>query len=122
MRASDAVGTDLPPVRAAAHPAPGEAGASRQWLPLAGVLVLAVLPYLNALNAFWVGDDYNYVVPKTFDTVLNFFNPLGRAQFRPFNWLSWAADYALFGPDPSGWHLTQLAMHLVNVLLVVLLL
>src|SRR5690349_1356488 len=89
---------------------------------LVAVLVLGILAYLNALNAFWVGDDYNYVVPKTLDTVLNFANPVGRAQFRPLGWISWVIDYTLYGPIPLGWHLTSLALHLINTLLIVLLL
>ncbi|MGI8586223.1 MAG: hypothetical protein ACR2M0_00850 [Chloroflexia bacterium] len=89
---------------------------------LIAVLALAMLPYLNALNAFWVGDDYNYVVPKTLDTVLNFFNPtIGRAAYRPANWLTWAFDYSLFGVVPLGWHLTGLLLYLLNTLFVVLL-
>jgi hypothetical protein len=113
MRASS------PPAPAAVA-RPGARGAVDRYGLLA-VLALAVLPYLNALNAFWVGDDYNYVVPKTLATVINFFNPVGRAAYRPTNWLTWAVDYQLFGPNPPGWHLTGLLLHAVCTLLVVLL-
>ncbi|HMA32832.1 MAG TPA: hypothetical protein VKY74_00020 [Chloroflexia bacterium] len=94
----------------------------KQRAGLLAVGALAVVPYLVALNAFWVGDDYNYVVPKTLDTILNFWNPIGRAAYRPTNWLSWALDYTVFGPNPPGWHLTSVAFHVVNTVLVVLLL
>ncbi|HUS17902.1 MAG TPA: hypothetical protein VM536_23140, partial [Chloroflexia bacterium] len=102
--------------------APRSAVAPVARVGLGAVLMLAVLPYLNALNAFWVADDYNYVVPKTLDTILNFFNPLNRAQYRPFNWLSWAFDYTLYHSQPIGWHVTQLAMHVFCTLMIVLLL
>jgi hypothetical protein len=102
--------------------APARPGATAAHNGLVAVLALGVLAYLNALNAFWVGDDFNYVVPKALDTVLNFANPVGRAQFRPLGWISWVIDYTLYGPIPLGWHLTSLALHLANTLLIVLLL
>src|SRR4051812_13439713 len=71
--------------------------------------------YAVAANAWWVGDDYNYVVPKSWETVLGFFNPLGRAQWRPLNWLTWELDWLLFGAQPLGWHLTGFIMHAVNI-------
>ena len=102
--------------------APARPGAVAARYGLVAVLALGVLAYANALNAFWVGDDFNYVVPKTLDTILNFANPVGRAQFRPLGWISWVIDYTLYGPIPLGWHLTSLALHLLNTLLIVLLL
>jgi hypothetical protein len=102
--------------------APAKPGATAARYGLVAVLALGALAYANALNAFWVGDDFNYVVPKTLDTVLNFANPVGRAQFRPLGWISWVIDYTLYGPIPLGWHLTSLALHLANTLLIVLLL
>lgn len=108
-----------PVAQVQAHAEPGAVAAR---YGLVAVLALGGLAYLNALNAFWVGDDYNYVVPKTLDTVLNFANPVGRAQFRPLGWISWVIDYTLYGPIPLGWHLTSLALHLINTLLIVLLL
>jgi hypothetical protein len=71
--------------------------------------------YVVAANAYWVGDDYNYVVPKGWEQVLNFFNPVGRAVYRPWNWLSWAIDWALFGDNPLPWHLTGFLMHAINM-------
>jgi hypothetical protein len=102
-----------------AEAAPGGRVTRAAWI---AVLALAVLPYLNAIPAFWVGDDYNYVVPKTLETIVNFFNAVGRAAYRPTNWLTWALDYTLFGNAPPGWHLTSLALHVLNTTLVVLLL
>lgn len=89
---------------------------NRRWLlGLALAVALMVAAYLIAANAWWVGDDYNYVVPKGWAQVLNLFNPVGRAQYRPLTWLTWAADWALFGPEPPGWRLTAYAMHGLNI-------
>src|SRR5690242_11488580 len=88
---------------------------NRWWLGLGLVIVAMLACYAIAANAYWVGDDYNYVGPKSWETILNFFNPVGRAVFRPFNWLTWAADYALFGDNPLPWHLTGFLMHAIAV-------
>src|SRR4051812_15930383 len=81
----------------------------RAWaIGLALMAALIVACYALATNAYWVGDDFNYVRPKTWAEVLNFLNPVGRAQFRPLTWSTWALDFALFGVDPLGWHLTRL--------------
>jgi hypothetical protein len=90
-------------------------GAERRWLlGLALMSALVVACYLVAMNAYWVGDDFNYVRPKSWAEVGNFFNPVGRAQFRPLTWSTWAAGFALFGTEPLGWHLARLAQHLWN--------
>src|SRR4051794_8237625 len=78
---------------------------------------LVVACYAPAMNAYWVGDDFNYVRPKDVNAVLHFFDPLGRAQFRPLTWTTWALDYALFGVDPLGWHLTRLVQHIWNAVM-----
>jgi hypothetical protein len=85
-------------------------------LGLALAVALMLAAYAVAANAWWVGDDYNYVVPKGWAQVLNLFNPVGRPQYRPLNWLTWAADWALFGPEPLGWRLTAYAMHGLNII------
>jgi hypothetical protein len=87
----------------------------RVWLLGLGLMaVLVVGCYLVSINAFWVGDDFNYVRPKTWGEVLNFFNPVDRAVYRPLNWSIWAANFALFGPEPLGWHITHVAQHILN--------
>ncbi len=82
---------------------------------LALVVALMLACYVVALNAWWVGDDYNYALPKSWGDVLHFFNPVGRAVYRPWNWSMWAGDYALFGTDPLGWRLTRLGIHALNI-------
>ena len=90
--------------------------AGRRWWIGLGLVIAAMLAcYAVAADAYWVGDDYNYVVPKDWAAVLNFFNPQGRAVDRPLNWLTWAADWALFGDNPLAWHLTGFLLHAVNI-------
>jgi hypothetical protein len=84
-------------------------------LGLGFAIALMLACYVVAINAYWVGDDYNYVRPKDWNTVLNFFNPVGRAVYRPLTHSIWAADYALFGDAPLGWHITRLIIHALNI-------
>ncbi|MFH0947140.1 MAG: tetratricopeptide repeat protein [Planctomycetota bacterium] len=41
-------------------------------------------------------------------------------HFQPLTWISYGADYLLWGMDPRGYHLTNLLAHLVSVALVFL--
>ncbi len=88
----------------------------------------AFVAFLPALGAGFVNWD---------DEVGFLANPhyrgLGPAQLRwmftttllghwsPIPWLTWGLDYALWGMDPRGYHLTSLALHAVNAALVFLL-
>src|SRR5438045_9648844 len=112
------------PVAATTVPKAGDTARQRRlWIiGLCVMVALIVACYAFAMNAYWAGDDYNYVRPKDWSAVLNFFNPVGRAQFRPLTWNTWALDYALFGADPLGWHLTRLLQPLWNALMAALLL
>jgi hypothetical protein len=94
----------------------------RKWvLGLALMSALVIACYFAASNAYWVGDDFNYVRPKSWSEVLNFFNPVGRAQFRPLTWSTWAGGFALFGTESLGWHLARLVQHIWNAVWVALL-
>ena len=56
----------------------------RLWIiGLCIMVALVVACYAFAMNAYWAGDDFNYVRPKDWSAVLNFLNPVGRAQYRP---------------------------------------
>src|SRR5262245_51561085 len=38
-------------------------------------------------------------------------------HYQPLSWLTLALDHALWGMDPTGYHLTNLALHAVNAVL-----
>src|SRR5262245_15858538 len=50
------------------------------------------------------------------------FNDTTQANWHPLTWLSHMLDWQLFGPNPRGHHLVNLAFHLANVLLLLALL
>ena len=85
----------------------------------AGVALLAVLVYVNALHNPFVYDDYRLIVENT---ALQEFSSLQailiRDITRPVVTLSYAMDAAVWGQAPFGYHLTSVLLHGVNVILV----
>ena len=55
-------------------------------------------------------------------TLTGAFTTFRASNWHPLTWLSHRADVALFGYDPRGHHLTSLALHAVNTLLLFVLL
>jgi protein O-mannosyl-transferase len=96
---------------------------------LAGLTALTtLLVYLPALrNDFVELDDAVYVLDnpfiRSFDgTMLRWaFFHFFAANWHPLAWISHALDYAVWGLDPLGHHLTNIILHAVNTFVVVLL-
>ncbi|MCC6901926.1 MAG: hypothetical protein IT377_23345 [Polyangiaceae bacterium] len=103
-----------------------------------GVLVVplvVLLAYAQTLDAPFVWDDRHVVIESAEVRELR---PLSeyfgkafwvspetgdhRAYYRPLTVLSFAVDHWLHGPNPAGFHLTNVLLHAVNALLVYLLL
>ncbi len=81
-----------------------------------------MLLYLPTLGYYWAADDFNFVVKKEWPQILNFFNlARGNGFYRPLTWLSFVADYQLWGANPALWRLTNLLINLACVALVWLL-
>jgi hypothetical protein len=89
----------------------------------------AFLIYLPALqNDFVNWDDDDYIYQNPFIQKINlqlfkwaFFN-FHAANWHPLTWISHAVDIAVWGLNPWGHHLTNIILHSVNTVLVVLLL
>jgi tetratricopeptide (TPR) repeat protein len=109
--------------REARRHAPGTdpAPAARPARLALGVGALTALAFLPALRAGFVDwDDTTLLVGN------EAYRGFGRAQlawmfttvllghYAPIKWLSWAADHALWGLDPFGYHLTSLVVHAAN--------
>lgn len=95
---------------------PGDHGRARLLGALAGVMAVAV--YLNALRNPFVFDDHLTVVTNASIRDLWDVQAIVRGSvFRPLENLTFALDYAVWGLNPFGFHLTSLLLHAVNVLL-----
>src|SRR5512147_174964 len=92
-----------------------------------GIVTFAV--YLTAVHHDFVGwwDDSEYVYENPYIRSFNvdflkwaFFN-FYASNWHPLTWISHALDYAIWGLNPVGHHLTNHIIHAINSSLVVLL-
>lgn len=87
------------------------------WLGL-----LALLPYVNVLQNGFVWDDRIFITDNypIRHPLLLFSAPLQSIFLgsRPVMFLSLALDYKIWGLNPAGFHLSNLLVHTLNVLLV----
>jgi Tfp pilus assembly protein PilF len=80
-------------------------------------VALAAVAYLGALDNPFVYDDRDTVVANESLRSGSVHYILGYSLFRPVVNVSYAADYAVWGLRPFGFHLTNLALHLLVVAL-----
>jgi len=73
--------------------------------------------FLNYDDKLYVTENINVQSGVDGDTVLWAFTTFRAANWHPLTWLSHALDCQLFGMDPAGPHLVNLAFHCLNVLL-----
>ncbi len=108
-------------MRRASHPA--------RWV-LVCALILVTAVYSAGLGGGWLFDDYPNIVNNhgvqpaeaTVSSLVRAALSSPSSEFkRPLASLSFAANYLASGLDPFGWKLTNLAIHLLNGLLVFLL-
>ncbi len=94
----------------------------------AAIALSAVIVYLPALlNGFvnWDDDIYVYDNPSIRSLGSSFFRwaffGFHISNWHPLTWVSHALDYAVWGLNPLGHHLTNIVLHAVNTALVVVL-
>ena len=96
------------------------------------VFVVSVVSRINILNNSFVLDDFVLIVNNSFiQSTQNFFtviNPINffkvlpiRCGARPITVATYIVDYSLWNLNPFGYHLSNLLIHCLNVLLVFLL-
>ena len=96
---------------------------------LAGSVALAtLLVYLPTLrNVFvdWDDDVYIFANPYLKAPAVGFvkwaFSTIRAGSWHPLTWISYSLDYAAWGLNPLGYHLTNIILHAVNTFVVVLL-
>lgn len=92
------------------------------------IIILTALSYINTLNNSFVYDDNTYVVenrqirsisniPKAF---ISSYPPDAKEQglYRPLVTISYIFDYAVWGLNPKGFHLTNIIFHILTSIIV----
>ena len=91
------------------------------------VCIITFIVFIPALRNEFTGDDFAYVANNTFIRSLDLnlfksaFLSFQIANWHPLTWISHAMDYAIWGANPFGHHLTNNIIHALNTFLVVLL-
>ncbi len=107
-------------------------GRCLSWWPVVLAILLACIAYSNAISGDFVYDDTKQIVENRYiqegqytvtaltSDVWSYKGDRGRAwsnYWRPA-FVSWLmVNYRLFGLEPAGWHVTNIALHCVVVLL-----
>ncbi len=87
------------------------------------ILTLAVYfpvsshPFVNYDDGFYVISNDHVKHGLDWETVDWALTTYDQANWHPLTWLSHALDWQLFGPNPAGHHVTNLLLHMANVLL-----
>lgn len=96
-----------------------------QWLA-GGIAILTLLVYgVALLNGFVNLDDDVYVYGNTHIQSLQpafiswAFTDLSAGFWHPLTWISYGVDFAIWGLNPFGYHLTAIFLHALNTYLVV---
>jgi hypothetical protein len=103
-----------------------------RWLPVALLVFVCIVVYLNSLSNGFVFDDYAVIIENKYLKLpginfASFFNHSyfniagGEASYRPLATLSYYLTYAIAGLNPFFYHLLSVILHMVNVVLVYLL-
>jgi len=86
------------------------------------VTILAYLPLFG--NGFVNYDDDLYILDNPHiqhglgvDTIVWAFSTFRGANWFPLTWLSWAADFSLFGGSAAAFHASSLALHVATAVL-----
>ncbi len=90
----------------------------RTLLWVAAAVGLGVLVYLNALGNPFVYDDHRLILENgSLAHLADLRGIVLHDLTRPLTNLSYALDFAVWGTRPFGFHLTNLLLHLLNVVL-----
>jgi hypothetical protein len=97
---------------------------NQTWALALIATVLSMIVYVGSLDADFVYDDTFYIVnnpqiQNPHDFLITPFPPYmgeGRGLYRPMTTASLALDYRVYGMEPSGFHLTNILLHGLGVL------
>jgi tetratricopeptide (TPR) repeat protein len=99
-------------------------GSVHQNVHLLIILAFVVAVFGVSTHFEFVWDDHvlliGHDVYASFDLGRIFFSPANQVEYLPIRDVSYALDYALWGENPFGFHLTNLALYFLNAVFVYL--
>src|SRR5262249_17241090 len=101
-------------------------GSRRDWPIILGLIVGTLLVFARLRSAAFLDfDDTAYVAENphvlsglSAHGIAWSFTTTTAAYWQPVTWLSLQLDASLFGPGPTGFHMTNVAIHAINAVLV----
>lgn len=120
----------IPPAESAASTAPADGGARYVRLVLILVGLAAIIVYLNSLANGFAYDDVAVIQSRELlhdlgrlpeIVTAEYWHEPGAGFYRPVTLVTYAVDWALWGGEPFGFHLTNVLLHAAVSLLVALL-
>ena len=104
---------------------------SLQFTPVLAIALFSLVIYANTLKNGFVYDDATTIVGNSFIKHLSdlpgllskgiYFSQSGEMTYRPVVTFTYFLDYALYGLNPWGFHLTNILLHVINGVLLYLL-
>jgi tetratricopeptide (TPR) repeat protein len=91
------------------------------YMTMAALVLIVFAVYANSLSNDFVFDDKVVILENRLLRSLANIPHLLVASYRPFRDISHALDFAVWGENPFGFHLTNIIIHAANSLLVLLL-
>src|SRR5260221_4849122 len=85
------------------------------------ILLITLLVYIPSFKGAFVWDDNNYIQNNPLITSIDLkvlFSNYVMGNYHPLTMLGYAIEYQFFGLNATGYHVINLLLHLVNVLLV----
>ncbi len=76
--------------------------------------------FVNIDDPIYIVDNPNLVAGLSFDAVKRAFSEPYETNWIPLTWISLSIDHALFGLDPTGYHLENVALHALSACLLYL--
>ncbi|HEX9076147.1 MAG TPA: glycosyltransferase family 39 protein [Anaerolineae bacterium] len=98
-------------------------GRHKSLLALAVITAVVFVTYFPALKLGFYGDDWIFYdlagrLPLA-DYLTKYFDPRAQtAWYRPVQGVLFRTEYTLFGPNPLGYHLLNIVVHLANCFLI----
>ena len=92
------------------------------WIALAGLLLLTFAAYQPALRGGFIWDDDAYVsenpLLRDLDGLKRIWTTTETPQYYPLVFTTFWVEYQLWGLDPTGYHVVNVLLHVINALLI----